>query len=182
MRNVILIGAVVGISVAVPMAYEKNPALFEGLMSSQPAPPAEIRVAPRAAPAPATEVALSGRKVRVEADPTGHFRTEIKLNGRRIEGMIDTGASLVAINSSTARRIGLLVPASEFKHEVSTANGKTRAALVKLDAIEIGRIRVENVDAVVLDDRALSTTLIGMSLLRQLDTFEVKDGTLLLAQ
>lgn len=31
MRNVILIGAVVGISAAVPMAYEKNPALFDGL-------------------------------------------------------------------------------------------------------------------------------------------------------
>lgn len=186
MRNLLLIGAAAAFAVGVPMAYESSPETFHRLV----APAAERASEPLAAPAPAavpaaaqpSTMALQGRKVRVLADSAGHFNAELKFNGRRIDGMIDTGASLVAINNSTARRIGLIVAPAEFRHEVGTANGKTRAALVKIEAIEIGRIRVENVDAVVLDDRALSTTLIGMSLLRQLNRFEVENGVLLLEQ
>jgi len=134
----------------------------------------ELRTTVSAAP--------SGRKVRIEADASGHFQAEIKINGRKIDGLIDTGATLVALNLSTARRLGIAVPQSEFKHEVSTANGKTRAAVVTIATIEIGRIRVENVDAVVLEDKSLEKTLIGMSMLRQLARFEVKDEVLYIEQ
>jgi aspartyl protease family protein len=51
-----------------------------------------------------------------------------------------------------------------------------------IDRIEIGRVHVENIEAVVLDDKALSGTLIGMSFLKRLDRFEVENGALLLVQ
>ncbi|MDP3895786.1 MAG: TIGR02281 family clan AA aspartic protease [Mesorhizobium sp.] len=181
MRNFILIGIVVAMSMAVPIAYERYPEMFHRAAAPAPAGQASAELT-RVAAAPATEMSVTGRRVRVAADAAGHFRVDLKFNGRRTVGMIDTGASLVAINNSTARRIGIIVPPDDFKHEVNTANGKTRAAVVRIDAIEIGRIRVENVDAVVLKDDALSSTLIGMSLLKQMARFEVKDGVLLLQQ
>ena len=51
----------------------------------------------------------------------------------------DTGASLVAINVSTARRLGFSPAALDFQHQVRTANGSTKAAYVVLDRIEIGK-------------------------------------------
>ena len=120
--------------------------------------------------------------VSIPADKTGHFRTELRFNGRKVEGLIDTGATLVAMNETTARKIGITVSRSEFKYEVNTATGKARAAVVRIDSIEIGRIRVNDVDAVVMEDKSLHNTLIGMSLLKQLARFEVKDEVLLLEQ
>ena len=131
---------------------------------------------------PTTVSAPTGRKVRIEADKTGHYRAELKFNGRRIEGLIDTGATVVAINKSTARKIGLPVASLDFKYEVSTANGKAKAAVAMIETIDIGRIRLDNVEAMVLDDRALSGTLIGMSVLKRLSRYQVEDQVLVLEQ
>ncbi|RUU68529.1 TIGR02281 family clan AA aspartic protease, partial [Mesorhizobium sp. M7A.T.Ca.TU.009.01.1.2] len=101
---------------------------------------------------------------------------------RQVDGMIDTGATLVAINMSTARRIGLSLNASDFSHEVNTANGTIKAAVAMIDRLQIGNITVNDVQTIVLDDRALRTNLIGMSFLNRLDKYQVENGTLLLVQ
>lgn len=174
MRHIIAIGIIAGLSAAVPIMLPSDPE-----QQAEPAPLAPSANAAKAAPA---NVSATGRRVAIEADEKGHFKTEFRFNGRRIEGLVDTGATYVAINETTARRIGLSVPRSAFRHEVSTANGKTKAAVARIDTVEIGRIRVSGIDAIVLEDRALSTTLIGMNLLKQLARFEVKDGVLRLEQ
>ena len=56
------------------------------------------------------------------------------------------------------------------------------AAYVKLDRVEIGTIRVQNVDAMVLKDNALSNMLVGMSFLKKLQSYSVADGSLSLKQ
>jgi aspartyl protease family protein len=118
----------------------------------------------------------------MEADGRGHFIGEFRLNGRAAEAMIDTGASAVAINRSTARRIGLSPANSDFIHPVSTANGTTHAAQVLINRIEIGGIAVRDVPALVLEDTALSGTLIGMSFLSKLRRYQVENGRLFLEQ
>ena len=65
---------------------------------------------------------------------------------------------------------------------MATANGNARAAGVIIENMQIGRIAIGNVQAVVLEDEALSGTLIGMSFLKQLSKFQVEDGSLLLVQ
>ncbi|RUX34883.1 TIGR02281 family clan AA aspartic protease, partial [Mesorhizobium sp. M4A.F.Ca.ET.050.02.1.1] len=95
---------------------------------------------------------------------------------------IDTGATLVAINTSTARRAGISLNPSDFIHEVNTANGAIKAAVVTVERLQIGKISVENVQAVVIDDRALQTNLIGMSFLQRLQKYQVENGSLLLVQ
>ena len=173
-------------SASVPILYERNPELFHGLFAAedvQVPPPtiakAEIRTS---APAePVTEVLL-GRKVRIAADQYGHFSADFRLNGRSVGAMVDTGATLVAMNASTARRIGIRVAAPDFKYTVRTANGETRAAGVTIERLQIGRILVEDVEAVVLDDKALDGTLIGVSFLNRLAKYQVENGALLLVQ
>lgn len=173
-------------SASVPMLYERNPELFHGLLKpavEQQAPPtvakAEIR---RAQPVESPTEVLLGRKVRIEADQFGHFNADFRLNGRSVGAMVDTGATLVAMNVSTARRVGIRIMPADFKYTVRTANGETRAAGVRIDRLQIGRILVENVDAVVLDDQALDGTLIGVSFLNRLAKYQVENGALLLVQ
>ncbi|WP_353645784.1 TIGR02281 family clan AA aspartic protease [Mesorhizobium sp. WSM2239] len=185
LRQLIILGVCAGTSMLIPVAYQANPQAFHALLRPGVDDPSAT---PKAAAntvrpkTPAQPETLTGRKVRLTADPRGHFLADFKLNGRRIEALVDTGATAVAINASTARRIGLSLKSSDFRHSVNTANGETRAAAVMIDRIEIGRIYLENIEAAVLDDKALSGTLIGMSFLKRLGKFEIENGTLLLVQ
>lgn len=119
--------------------------------------------------------ATGARAASIPMDKAGHFSADFKINGRNVRGVIDTGATYVAVNMSTARNLGLNPKTSDFKHQVSTANGKTRAALVMLDRMDLGSISVEGVEAFVLDDTALSSTLIGMSFMSKLNSYRVKN-------
>jgi len=107
----------------------------------------------------------------LKADAQGHFRATFKINGKPIKGMVDTGASLVGINESTARGLGYGAVSLDFRFPVATANGSTKAALVRLERVEIGSIRIDDVDAFVMRDEALSDTLIGMSFLKRLSGY-----------
>ncbi len=169
---------------AVPFVYERQPSLL-GLLATS-APESAAHEGPEGTeartPQPSNTEVLLGRKVRIAADRYGHFNADFRLNGRSVDAMIDTGATLVAMNASTARRIGIRFTQADFKYSVRTANGEARAAAVTIDELKIGRILVENVDAIVLDDRALEGTLIGVSFLRRLAKYQVENGALLLVQ
>jgi aspartyl protease family protein len=187
LRKLLILGIFSGASASIPIIFQANPHLVDGLLqstgSSQPAAPkAEPQVNLASVPEkPATPMPL-GRQVLVNADERGHFTSQFKLNGRQIDGMIDTGATLVAINASTARRIGISLNPSDFNRQVNTANGSIKAAVVTVDHLQIGRISVDNIQAMVLDDKALQVNLIGMSFLQRLQKYQVQDGALLLVQ
>jgi aspartyl protease family protein len=126
--------------------------------------------------------AASGGTMRLRADAQGHYSGDFRINGRQVQGLIDTGATYVALNESFARRLGYTGNQLDFRYSVDTANGKTKAAHVTLDRVEIGGIRVRDVEAFVLKDGALSSTLVGMSFLRKLASYSVADGSLSLKQ
>lgn len=186
LRKLLLVGVFAGSSASVPILYQANPEAFhrfvENVASSEPeAAPIEVAAVSAPSPSPVTEAPL-GRKVRLQADERGHFTAEFRLNGRRVPAMVDTGATLVALNLSTARRIGLNLTADDFKYEVTTANGSTKAASASIERLQIGKIEVADVQAVVLEDSALNGTLIGISFLKHLGKYQVENGSLLLVQ
>jgi len=129
-----------------------------------------------------SENPLDGRKARIKMDDRGHFLVEARMNGRKSKVLVDTGATYVAINETTARKLGIRLKDSDFKHKVRTANGITYAAATMIDEIEIGRVRVQDVRASVSRDSSLSTTLLGMAFLKKLKKFEISNGELLLTQ
>ena len=124
----------------------------------------------------------SGRSLTLDSDRQGHFKVEARIDGRHIDFMVDTGASLVIMRESDAARIGIRPVPRDYTATVSTANGKIKAAPFKLDRIEVGSITVYDVPALVLPDDALWQNLLGTSFLSRLKRYEYADGRMVLEQ
>ena len=124
----------------------------------------------------------SDRTVEIRASSNGHFHTTAYVNGRPVDVMVDTGATIVALTWEDAQRAGLSIKNGDFRHKVSTANGTARVAAVTLDRISIGDITVRNVQAAVAEPGKLQTTLLGMTFLGELSRTEMTRGMLVLQQ
>ncbi len=111
----------------------------------------------------------------------GHFFTDASIDGRRVEFMVDTGASTIALRERDAARLGIHPSARDYRHSVSTANGVVKAAYTELNRVEVGGVTVRNVAALILPDEALGQNLLGMSFLSKL-RWEQKNGKLILEQ
>ena len=130
----------------------------------------------------AREPVSSGRSLMVDAGRDGHFAVQSRVNGVFTDFMIDTGASLVVLRESDAANAGLRPMPAEYTAVVSTANGKVKAAPIKLDRIEVGGITVYDVPALVLPDEVLGQNLLGVSFLSRLKRYEYANGRLVLEQ
>ena len=128
------------------------------------------------------EPTSSGHGMILDSDPRGHFRVDARVDGRRLDFMVDTGASLVILRESDAAYLGIRPMPVDYKATVATANGKIKAAPAKLSRIEIGSITVFDVPALVLPDEALSQNLLGVSFLSKLRRYEYANGRLVLEQ
>jgi aspartyl protease family protein len=135
-----------------------------------------------AAVQPVSQPQASCRSLTLETGHDGHFPVEARIEGRRIDFIVDTGASLVILRESDAAQIGFRPMRSDYTATVSTANGKIKAAPFKLDRIEVGGITVYDVPALVLPDEALWKNLLGMSFLSRLKRYEVANGRMVLEQ
>lgn len=129
------------------------------------------------APAP-----TGSRSLSIPRDARGHFQTEGRIDGQRIGFMVDTGASVVALNEKSAARFGFRPSRGDYNATVSTANGTIKAARTRLAMVELGGLVVRDVDAMVLPDEALSENLLGLSFLSKLKRFEYANGRLVLEQ
>jgi aspartyl protease family protein len=90
-----------------------------------------------------------GTRIVMPADAGGHFVSEGSINGRAVRFMVDTGATVVSLSASEARRIGLKYEDGR-RGFVDTANGQSAAYVVKLASMRIGDVQVFDVDAVVV--------------------------------
>ncbi|WP_072388305.1 TIGR02281 family clan AA aspartic protease [Hyphomicrobium sp. CS1BSMeth3] len=129
-----------------------------------------------------TSRASLGRTVQLKAGAHGHFHSRIHVNGRAVQAMVDTGASIVALTFEDARNAGIHVRDGDYTHRVSTANGVARVALVTLDSVAIEDIVVRDVRAAVAEPGKLTTTLLGMSFLGQLRRTQMSRGVLVLEE
>lgn len=118
--------------------------------------------------------------VELKAGPSGHFETEVEVNGSSIDVMVDTGATLVALTYEDAERAGIYLKSADFTHEVKTANGTAKVAPVEISSISIGDITVRNIRAAVTERGKLHKTLLGMSFLSRLSRVEMRSNALVL--
>ncbi|KIZ39674.1 MULTISPECIES: TIGR02281 family clan AA aspartic protease [Rhodopseudomonas] len=122
------------------------------------------------------------RNVSIARDARGHFQTDGRIEGQRIAFMVDTGASVIALNESSAARFGLRPRRSDYTATVSTANGTVKAARTRLAMVDVGGLIVRDVEAMVLPDESLSENLLGLSFLSRLKRFEFANGQMVLEQ
>jgi aspartyl protease family protein len=129
---------------------------------------------------PATRPDNYGGHVRIPADRAGHYVAEAQINGRNVNVMVDTGASLVILRYEDARALGLVYGSDKFDVAVQTANGTAKALRVKLYNVRLGSISLDDIEALVMEEGLLNNNLLGMSFLRRLSRYEVRGDTLVL--
>lgn len=169
MRNIMILAAVmIGLGTFMAQMADR--------MSS-----ASATSVPRTTVAVATAPA-GARTLNIPRDRRGHFATEGRIEGQRIGFMVDTGASVVALNETSAARFGLRPSRGEYNATVSTANGTIKAARTRIAMLDVGGLVVRDVDAMVLPDEALSENLLGLSFLSRLKRFEYANGQMVLEQ
>ena len=117
----------------------------------------------------------------IDREPDGHYWTRADVDGTAVKFMVDTGASTVAITFRDAQRIGLKPEDLDFKWEIRTAGGVVHGAAVTLEKIRIGRVEVENVEAMILRE-GLEQSLLGMTFLGELYSYEFRKSQLVIRQ
>jgi aspartyl protease family protein len=172
MRQVIIL-AVILLGVGVYAAHIADRTL------KNTAPPATTALA--STPEPSQPSPYRGSVV-IPADLRGHFVVEARVDGRRMDFMLDTGASMVVLRSRDAAALGIHPVPRDLTVEVKTANGTTRAAPVQLGMVEISGLTLRNVAALVSPDDALNENLLGLSFLSRLRRFEFSNGRMVLEQ
>ena len=106
----------------------------------------------------------------------GHVVVDAAVNGAPVRLLVDTGASLVTLTPADARAAGIDLNHLVFSARVNTANGAARMAPVMLREIRIDQLSVYDVPAAVLEN--LNISLLGMSFLVRLQSYEMRDGKL----
>ena len=110
----------------------------------------------------------------------GDFDVSAQINGARIAMVLDTGASSVVLTRDDAKAAGLPLEVLAYTVTIDTANGRARAAAVTLDRVGIGGLVEHSVSALVAQPGQLKTSLLGMSFLNRLQSWEVRGDRLVL--
>lgn len=122
-----------------------------------------------------------GPAVEVARARDGDFNVRVSINGNRIPMLVDTGASSVVLTPEDALAVGLPIEFLSYDIPIDTANGRGRAAAVVLDRIDIaGSIEERDVPALVSSPGTLRHSLLGMSFLSRLASFEIRGEKLVM--
>ncbi len=124
--------------------------------------------------------AVRGNSVELGRARGGDFAVTAQLNGARVPMVLDTGASAVVLTHDAAKAAGLPLEVLTYTVNVDTANGRTRAAAVTLDKLAIGNIVERDVPALITQPGQLRTSLLGMSFLNRLESWQVRGDRLVL--
>jgi aspartyl protease family protein len=108
------------------------------------------------------------------------FSLSTQVNGAPVSMVLDTGASSVVLTQEAAKAAGLPLEVLSYNVTVDTANGRTRAAAVTLDRIGVGGIVERSVPALIAQPGQLRTSLLGMSFLNRLESWEVRGDKLIM--
>ena len=121
-----------------------------------------------------------GRTVEIARANTGDFRIGTEVNGARVVMVLDTGASSVVLTHDAAMAAGLPLEFVKYSVNVETANGHTLAAPVTLARIAVGAIVEHDVPALIAQPGQLRLSLLGMSFLNRLQSWEVRGSRVMM--
>ncbi|QJR12616.1 hypothetical protein DSM104443_03707 [Usitatibacter rugosus] len=102
--------------------------------------------------------------VTIAAGQGGHFMTTGQVNGNSVRFLVDTGATLVSMSISEARRLGIDYEKGQRGYS-STAGGVVPSYRVKLESVSVGGITLMGVEASVSESPGMDFMLLGNSFL-----------------
>jgi aspartyl protease family protein len=124
--------------------------------------------------------ATRGRMVEFSRSRAGEFPILAQVNDAHISMILDTGANSVVLTNEAAKAAGLPLDMVKYSVNVETANGRALAAPVTLNRIIIGSIAERSIPALIAPPGQLKTSLLGMSFLDRLQSWEVRGDRLVL--
>jgi aspartyl protease family protein len=108
-----------------------------------------------------------GKSVRLQQDFGGHYYARVKLNGRTVRMLVDTGATNVALSGNMARKLGIAYAKGQ-RMRSATAGGIVNSFLVRVNEMNLDGITRYNVPVSVIEGAHPDVPLLGMSFLGQL--------------
>ena len=131
---------------------------------------------------PSVALSRSAGEAELRRAWDGHYRATALVNGVEMRLMVDTGASMVLIPFEQAAAIGINPDTLDYSMPVTTANGRSSVAPIRLSSIKIGPIAVFDIPAAVARPGKLKTGLLGMSFLDKLAETSFQGDRLILRQ
>ncbi|MEO3431010.1 TIGR02281 family clan AA aspartic protease [Pelagibius sp. CAU 1746] len=116
----------------------------------------------------------------LHAGAHGHFMVDAAVNGELLRFMVDTGASSIYLTPEDAERLGWPAQRLTFSERYGTAAGEVRAAPVTLRSLRIGQLELYDLPASV-GEQSSGISLLGMSFLKRLESYQVRGDTLILS-
>ncbi len=142
--------------------------------------PEQIAIAETTRPVPVVKSRSSGGSITLDKNPRdGQFWTDARINNKKINLLVDTGASSIALTLDDAKRAGVRLSSLTYNIPVNTAGGQVMAAQITLKSVKVGPIRVKDVRAVVIPE-GLHISLLGMTYLGQVRKIEVSPDKMVL--
>jgi aspartyl protease family protein len=102
-------------------------------------------------------------RIIISAQRDGHFLLQTEIDGRPTRMLVDTGASIVTLRESDARKAGLTVSEGDYRIPFSTANGQVYGAPAQLPELTISGVTLRDLDIVILPDDRLQMSLFGVN-------------------
>src|SRR5262249_50824922 len=127
-----------------------------------------------------SRAAASARTVELPRSRGGDFQLTTQVNGNKVPMVLDTGASAVVLTHDAARAAGLPVEMLKYTVNIETANGHAAAAAVTLDRVAVGGLVERSVPALIAQPGQLKVSLLGMSFMNRLQSWEVRGSKLLM--
>jgi aspartyl protease family protein len=113
--------------------------------------------------------ASSSVSVRIWPNAAGMYFVNGNINQFPVKLLVDTGATLVAMNEREAKRLGLPYKLQGVIGQASTASGTTKAYYIRLSKVRVGEIELNDVEAAVLPGAFPTEVLLGNSFLSRLN-------------
>ena len=122
---------------------------------------------------------VAGQAVRVRMSPDGHFWVIASLNGTKRRMLIDSGATVTALSSATAREAGVKTGTGITPVILRTANGAAPAQTGAIEELRVGNIVARNLRVVSAPGLG-DLDVLGMNFLSKLESWRVEGRTLIL--
>lgn len=130
--------------------------------------------------APGMAVSQPDGTILIVRDAGGHFVVDGRTNDSRTRFLLDTGASAVVLTFDDAKKAGIRERDLSFSVPVSTANGRTLLAPVRIRSLTIGDHTLRNIRGFVARDGSLETSLLGMTALDRLRSWRIEGDRLIM--
>ncbi|BBC74426.1 conserved hypothetical protein [Altererythrobacter sp. B11] len=117
---------------------------------------------------------MSGETVLPRA-PDGHYYADVTVNGAESRMLVDTGASVIALTGNDAEAAGLTWNEADIHPVGRGVNGMVLGVPVTLDAVELGGLEADGVQAVIVPE-GLDVSLLGQSFLSRAGSIEITDA------